>query len=311
MSLIRPNVGEGRLRKKGVQDMKIFGCKGFLKIAALATAGLGTSGCVYDMGLGYASDGYYDDAYGCDPYGGYDSYYQCDYGNGFYNIGYGGGWYDNYWYPGYGFYLFDNVGRRYPMRDSHRRYWGEQRHNWYRENRGRHQDGGRHQGRRGSGYTDNAAPGAIGWPERNGGRVRDGDDNRRGRGDGRRGRNDQWRGGEGRGADAVPAPNPEIVQRPGRGGQRGEGYGRPNRRGNDSANAVPVPQSPQSGMRQGGRGERVRGGGEGRGFRQPPAQVAPAAAQSAPPAPRADAPPRVERPTSRQGHNRQERVQEQ
>ncbi len=311
MPLIRPNVGEGRLRKKGVQDMKIFGRKGFLKIAALATAGLGTSGCVYDMGLGYASDGYYDDAYNCDPYGGYDSYYQCDYGNGFYNIGYGGGWYDNYWYPGYGFYLFDNVGRRYPMRDSHRRYWGEQRHNWYRENRGRHQDGGRHQGRRGSGYTDNAAPGAIGWPERNGGRVRDGDDNRRGRGDGRRGRNDQWRGGEGRGADAVPAPNPEIVQRPGRGGQRGEGYGRPNRRGNDSANAVPVPQSPQSSMRQGSRGERVRGGGEGRGYRQPPPQVAPVAAQSAPPAPRADTPPRPERPASRQGGNRRERGQEQ
>ena len=119
--------------------MTIFGRKAFLKIAALATAGIAVSGCTYDMGLGYASDGYYDDAYDCDPYGGYDSYYQCDYGHGFYNIGYGGGWYDNYWYPGYGFYLFDNYGGRYPMRDNHRRYWGEQRHNWYRENRGRHQ----------------------------------------------------------------------------------------------------------------------------------------------------------------------------
>ena len=40
------------------------------------------------------------------------------------------------------------------------------------------------------GYSDSATPGTIGWPERNAGRVRDGDD-RRGRSDGRRGRNDQ------------------------------------------------------------------------------------------------------------------------
>jgi hypothetical protein len=274
--------GQGAASQKGVQDMKIFGRKAFLKIAALATAGLAVSGCTYDMGLGYASDGYYDGAYDCDPYGGYDSYYQCDYGHGFYNIGYGGGWYDNFWYPGYGLYLFDNYGGRYPMRDNHRRYWGEKRHNWYRENRGRHQDGGRYQGRLGSGYTGNATPGAIGWPERNGGRVRDGDDKRRGRGDGRRGRNDQWRGGEGNGASAVPVPNPEIVQGRGRGRERGEGYGRPPRgegrsrpawRGNEGANAVPVTQTqPHPGMREGARGERMRGS-EGRGYRQPPPQA--------------------------------------
>lgn len=55
------------------------------------------------------------------------------------------------------------------------RYWGEQRHNWYVENRWCNRDGGRYQGR-GRGYTDNATPGGIGWPERNGGRMRDGDD---------------------------------------------------------------------------------------------------------------------------------------
>lgn len=130
------------------------------------------------------------------------------------------------------------------MRDNHRRYRG-----------------------RGRAHTDNATPGAIGWPEHNGGRVRDGDDNRRGRGDGRRGRNDLWSGGDGSGADAVPVPNPEMVQRPGRGGKLGEGDGRINRRGNDGLNAVPMPQLVLPGMRQGGRGERVRGGGEGRGYR--------------------------------------------
>ena len=193
------------------------------------------------------------------------------------------------------------------MRDNHRRYWGEMRHNWYRENRGRHQDGGRYRGR-GRGYSDNIAPGAIGWPERNGGRVRDGDDNRRGGGDGRRGRSDQWRGGEGQGADAVPTPNPEMVHPPGRGRQRGDGNGCPNWRRNDGLNAVPMPQPVQPGMRQGDRGERVRGGSEGRGYRQPPSQDAPAATQSAPPAPRAVRPPRPERPSPRPGGDRMEQV---
>ena len=75
-----------------------------LKLAALTAATVGLSGCVYDMGLGYASDpyGYGYDSYNCDPYSPFDSYYACDSGLGFYNIGFGGGWYDNYWYPGYG-----------------------------------------------------------------------------------------------------------------------------------------------------------------------------------------------------------------
>ncbi|MCC5647811.1 hypothetical protein LC607_33865 [Nostoc sp. CHAB 5824] len=266
----------------------------FLKIVALATAGIAVSGCTYDMGLGYASDGYYGDGYygdgyynddyNCDPYGGYDSYYQCDYGQGFYNIGFGGGWYDNYWYPGYGFYLFDNVGRRYTMRDNHRRYWGEKRHRWYRENRGRNRDG---DGYRGRGYSDSSTPGTIGWPERNGGRVRE-DDSRRVRGEGRRGRNDQWRGGDGNGAAAVPVPNPDIVQRPG----RGDGYGRAKRRNNDGAGAARVQRQGQPGMRQDGRGERVRGNDEGRSYRQP--QAAPSGGQNAPPVVRPVEQPRPE-----------------
>lgn len=231
--------------------------KTFLKIAAVATAGLVVSGCTYDMGLGYASDSYYDDYY-CDPYGGYDSYYDCDYRSGFYNIGFGGGWYDSYFYPGHGYYLFDNYGRRHAMRDNHRRYWGEKRHVWYRENRDRGRDGDSYRGR-GRGYSDNATPGTISWPERNGGRVRDGEGDRRGRGEGRRSRNDQWRGGDGNGASAVSVPNPEVVQ--GRGRNRGEGYGRRQRGNEGNANAVPRPQRERQAA---GRG------GEGRAYRQPP-----------------------------------------
>ena len=44
----------------------IFAGKPLLKIAALTTAGMAVSGCTYDMGLGYAIDGYYDNYYDCD-----------------------------------------------------------------------------------------------------------------------------------------------------------------------------------------------------------------------------------------------------
>jgi hypothetical protein len=282
--------------------MKNFKTKALLRVAALVAAGTALSGCVYDIGLGYASDGYYDD-YGCDPYGGYDSYYDCDYRSGFYNIGYGGGWYDSFWYPGYGYYVFDNGGRRHAMRDHHRRYWGEKRHNWYRENRGRGDDGNGYRGRgRGRGYSDSATPGTIGWPERHGGRIRDGEGNRRGRGEGRRDRNDQWRGSNGAGTNAVPVPNPEIVQRPGRrrdavagDGRRrgGDGQGRPNWRGNEGASAVPLtPQPDPSGARQSGRGDRLRS--EGGGYRQAAPQ--PTSGQADAPAYRPARQPRRESP---------------
>lgn len=177
-----------------------------VKLSLFAALSFGLSGCVYDVGLGYASDGYDDDAYECDPYGGYDSYYQCDYGHGFYNIGYGGGWYDSYWYPGYGFYLFDNVGHRYPMRDHHRRYWGEKRHNWVRENQGRYNDGGR--------YNDH------------------------GRGEGHHKRNRRWSGGEGTGVHALPVPHPEVVQRPGRARDRGDRFRNGPARGDRAGRAL-------------------------------------------------------------------------
>ncbi len=235
--------------------MRIFGKQTLLKVAALTVAGTALSGCVYDVGLGYASDGYYDD-YGCDPYGGYDIYYDCDYRSGFYNIGFGGGWYDNFYYPGHGYYLFDYYGRRHAMRDNHRRYWGEKRHSWYRENRGRDRNDYRGRGR---GYSDSATPGVIGWPERNGGRMRDGEGRGRGDGQTRRGRNDQWRGGNSNGAGAVPTPNPDYVRSRGD-GRRGDGQGRGGWRGNDNSNAVPQPRSSErrgdGGPGNGGQGNR-------------------------------------------------------
>ena len=182
----------------------------FLKAALLIAASAGLSGCVYDVGLGFASDGYYDDAYGCDPYGGYDAYYNCDYGQAFSNIGFGGGWYDNYYYPGHGIFLFDTFGRRYPMREQYRRYWGERRHSWYREHRGRDWERSRFDDRD-RGYKGNARPERSASPDRQGGWTRDRDDDRRG--DGRHNRS-----GEQHDSNAPATPNPHYL-----GGRRDRG----------------------------------------------------------------------------------------
>lgn len=250
-----------------------------LRVAALTAATIGLSGCVYDMGLGYASDGYGYGSYDCDPYAPFDSYYACDNGYGFYNIGFGGGWYDSFWYPGYGYYVFDNYGRRHNMGDHHRRYWGDRRQRWYRDNRGHNNGHGQNDGRGdwngrgdgrhdGRGHGNNATSGVdqpIGWPERNGGRrderpgrrhdgnsgaVGNGDvgypggnrDDRRG--DGRRGSND----GQGNGSAVLP-PDSRPLGRPGpdrraeRGGRGGDAP-RVREQSNSTPQGAGVPQPP-------------------------------------------------------------------
>ncbi len=104
-----------------------FGIPGTLKSVIAVGALLGLGGCMYG-GTGYYGDGYVNNAgYQCDPYAPFDDYYACDSGYGFANIGFGGGWYDQYYYPGYGIYIFDRGGRRHAMRDNHRRHWARQR----------------------------------------------------------------------------------------------------------------------------------------------------------------------------------------
>ncbi|WP_193752975.1 peptidase [Sphingomonas endophytica] len=78
---------------------------------------LGTSACT--GGYGYsgvsvgAGSGFYD-----------DPYYAAGYAPGYY------GWYDNYYYPGTGAYVYDRYRRAYPWNDGQRRYW-QQRRNGY------------------------------------------------------------------------------------------------------------------------------------------------------------------------------------
>lgn len=95
----------------------------------LAGAALSLTGCM--AGEGYYGDGFVNGGstgYACDPYDPFDAYYSCDSGYGFANIGYGGGWYDDYFYPGYGLFIFDRVGHRHQMQNHHRRYWAHRRH---------------------------------------------------------------------------------------------------------------------------------------------------------------------------------------
>ncbi|MBK5265626.1 MAG: peptidase, partial [Alphaproteobacteria bacterium] len=43
----------------------------------------------------------------------------------YYDPGYGGyyGWYDGFYYPGSGYYVFDRQGHRHRWRDNDRRHW--------------------------------------------------------------------------------------------------------------------------------------------------------------------------------------------
>ena len=133
-----------------------------IALGALATTMLG--GCYYGdvQGVGYASGGdcaarygnsYYDyDGYAYDDGYGYDCYDASDYGGGFAQIGFGGGWYDDYYYPGYGTWMFDNYRNRYPLSGGYLDYWGGRRAWW------------KHHGGRGNGQP--GRPG--GWKNRGG-----------------------------------------------------------------------------------------------------------------------------------------------
>lgn len=112
-----------------------------LRLAALAlTSGLALGGCAYgfgdpygsygSLGVGYGNYGYgYGDGYGGYGYGGYPyggygygGYPYGGYGSS-YGYGFPFGWYDNYYYPGSGIYVYDRDRHRRVMTDAQRQYW--------------------------------------------------------------------------------------------------------------------------------------------------------------------------------------------
>ncbi|MEJ7927560.1 hypothetical protein WG908_12425 [Sphingobium sp. AN641] len=83
-------------------------------LAALGLTGaLMLGGCAYDDGYGYGGVSVGSGYYGGDPY----------WGSSYYRPGGYGGWYNDYYYPGTGYYVFDRGGKRYRWNDGQRRYW--------------------------------------------------------------------------------------------------------------------------------------------------------------------------------------------
>src|SRR4051794_3193334 len=114
-------------------------------ISLVAAGAMALGGCAYNglgLGMGYG-DPYYGNGYGygSPDYGGYgygrsglsvgvgysSGYGGYGYGSPYYGgYGYGSpyyGWYDNYYYPGTGYYVYDSYRRPRAMTTTQRQYW--------------------------------------------------------------------------------------------------------------------------------------------------------------------------------------------
>jgi hypothetical protein len=106
-----------------------------LRAAAVAlVAGVGLTGCMtpYGSGLsvGLGNGGYYNPYYGSGY--GYNGYgYNAGYGYGYPGYGYGYapyyGWYDDFYYPGTGYYVYDIYRQPHRWTDAQREYWEARR----------------------------------------------------------------------------------------------------------------------------------------------------------------------------------------
>lgn len=93
-------------------------------VALIGGIGMGTAACTNGYGYGGASLGY-GSGYYADPYydGGYGAGY-AGYGGGYGGYGGGGfGWYNDFYYPGTGMYVYDRNRRPFRWNDGQRRYW--------------------------------------------------------------------------------------------------------------------------------------------------------------------------------------------
>jgi len=94
----------------------------------ISAAAVALGGCAYGdvgLGLGYGGYGGYGDyGYAYGPYGGYGAYpgYYGGFGAPYY------GWYDSFYYPGSGIYVYDSYRRPRTWTSRERNYWmGRQR----------------------------------------------------------------------------------------------------------------------------------------------------------------------------------------
>lgn len=218
----------------------------FLKRLALiglaAGVGLGTAGCT--EGYGYTG---LDVGYGAPGYGYGDGYYGAGYDGYGYGYPSGFGWYNDFYYPGSGIYVYDQYRRPYRWNDSQRRYW-EGRRGSYRGDRDGNWAGFARNGDRGNpAYRGNGGNGGYLGQRGYGDRGYRGGDGGRGdyrRGDG--GRGDYRRGDDGQANAIRQAPSGDAR---GWRGAAGAGMGTPRSQGG------------QGGWRGGGGHDGWRGGG--------------------------------------------------
>lgn len=138
--------------KKNKIALLAAGLAGLLTLGGCATDGYGYGGV--DVGYpGYAyNDGYYDGYYGPAGY----------YGGGY------GGWYNDFYYPGGGYYVYDRRGARHRWTDQQRSYWQQHRQDHRGDDRGPNngwQPGNRDKDR-GPGWHNGGTPPAArpeGW----------------------------------------------------------------------------------------------------------------------------------------------------
>jgi hypothetical protein len=129
----------------------------------VVTAGLGLSASSYNDGYGYSrvTVGYGSAGY-CDPY--WDDCYYGGYGRGHYGDPWYG-WYDDFYYPGIGIFIYDRDGRRHRWSDHHRRHWEGRRHHWrgrdWNDRRWENWGGFRRDGRDGRDWRDRRRRGAT------------------------------------------------------------------------------------------------------------------------------------------------------
>jgi hypothetical protein len=105
-----------RISKIGVATMALIGA-------------VSLGGCAEDMYGGYGGYGGYG------PYGGVGVGYSAGYGYGYGDPYYGGwgspfGWYDDFYYPGVGMYVYDSYRRPRMWNDRERRYWTQREGSW-------------------------------------------------------------------------------------------------------------------------------------------------------------------------------------
>lgn len=102
-----------------------------LALAAIASVSL--AACTDGYGYSGVSMGY-----GAGGYGGYGGYGDGFYDSGFYGGGFGPsyfGWYGDYYYPGTGYFVYDQYRRPHRWNTAQRNYWQGRARNWQGDRR--------------------------------------------------------------------------------------------------------------------------------------------------------------------------------